>query len=80
MIRKNYRPNETLADRVRAVTNSEREEHRVTGHVLGADSYRIPANLIKYHADSINLFNRATFAYQAITFSPAINRAFKNKK
>lgn len=62
MIRKYYRPNETLADRVRAVTDSEREEHGVTGHVLAADSYRIPADLIEYHSDSINLFNRATFA------------------
>lgn len=80
MICKNYRSNETLADRVCTVTNSEREEYRITGHVLGADSYRIPADLIKYHANSINLFNRTTFAYQAITLLPAINQAFKNEK
>jgi len=55
MICENYRSNKTVTNCVCGITHSEREEHRITGHVLGTNSYRIPTSLIKYHANSINL-------------------------
>lgn len=72
MICENYRSNKTVTDCMCSITHAEREEHRITGHVLGANSYWIPSSLIKYHTNSINLL--ITKSYFHNTIIPASNQ------
>jgi len=58
MICENYGSNKTITNCMCSITHTEWEEHRITGHVLGANSYWIPSSLIKYDANSINLLKR----------------------
>lgn len=66
MVSENYRSDKTVANRVCSITDSKREEHRITGHILGADSYWIPSSFIKYYTDSIDLFKQNNYIFPLI--------------